>query len=117
MKLTKEPHDLKNIGNLSVDELEYLQNALTCRAGHLLNLKKDLDADQRSDQIAGAAAYRAAVNSLLASGIASLTINPQTPLLATIVYPASATDALSKDWQNVGNDLWKSYSAIKHEHK
>ncbi|PPD47478.1 MAG: hypothetical protein CTY16_07150 [Methylobacter sp.] len=38
-------------------------------------------------------------------------------LLNTIHYAASSSEAINKDWQNVGNDLWQSWAAIKDEHE
>lgn len=63
---------------------------------------------------------RADIKKLLLSGFCSFNLNPDTSLaslLNNINYAASSSEALNKDWQNVGNDLWKSWAAIKDEHE
>ena len=51
----------------------------------------------------------------LASGFASFNLSPETSVEALLEnvgyrYPASSAEALGKDWQAVGSDLWQSWA-------
>jgi membrane-bound lytic murein transglycosylase B len=52
--------------------------------------------------------------------LASFNLYPkQSPekVLREIGYPSSPEQAISKDWQNIGNDLWRSYATVLSENK
>ncbi len=60
------------------------------------------------------------VRACLEDGFASLNLNPDTSLASLLKntnYAASSSEALNKDWQKVGHNLWRSWAAIKDEDK
>ncbi len=83
----------------------------------LMESVKDHLKARASDQLTQT---RPEIKKLLISGFSSFNLNPDVSvasLLNNIDYAASSSEALNKDWQNVGNDLWKSWAAIKDEHE
>ncbi len=113
MKPTNPINDIKNEGK---------DLSMTSAKGYLKDMAsaKDHLKEMESVQVEQLKYTGTDLKKLLISSFSSFNLYPDTSLtslLNTIHYAASSSEAINKDWQNVGNDLWQSWAAIKDEHE
>ncbi len=122
MKMTASGRIVERIKEISAAQQAGKDSLKMTASGRIADRIREMSATQQADKksLAAVSGRIADITTVLASGFTSLNLNPEmslTTLLENIDYTASGADALNKDWQNVGNDLWKSWAAIKDEHE